>query len=108
VAALLVMVGGSVTARLPVSVILGRVLHVSWRDLSLFRDVAKLAAAAALGGVAAAVVRAVVAGAGPVAVLVAGSAALAAVYVASVAALGRPTPDGRQARPRPAVPLLPR
>ena len=95
--AILVMVGVSVIDRLAVSVMLGRVLHVSRRDLPLFRDVAKLAAAAALGGVAAAVVRAVVAGAGPFAVLITGAAALGAVYVGSVVALGVATEDEREA-----------
>jgi O-antigen/teichoic acid export membrane protein len=95
--AILVMVGANAIDRLAVSVMLGRVLHVSRRDLPLFRDVAKLAAAAALGGVAAAVVRAVVAGAGPFAVLIAGTAALAAVYVGSVVALGVATEDEREA-----------
>jgi len=104
--AILVMVGVHVIDRLTVSVMLGRVLHVSWHDLPLFRDVAKLAAAAALGGVAAAVVRAVVAGAGPLAVLVAGSAALAVVNVASVVALGVPTEDEREAIRRRAFAML--
>jgi O-antigen/teichoic acid export membrane protein len=104
--AIVVMVGVSLIDRLTVSVMLGRVLHVSWRDLVLFRDIAKLAAAAALGGVVAAIVRMLVAGAGPLAVLAAGSAALAAVYVSSVAALGVPTPAERGAVRRRAVAIL--
>lgn len=93
--AIVVMVCVGMIDRLTVSVMLGRVLHVSWRHLPFFRDVAKLAAAAALAGVAAAGVRLLVAGAGPLGVLIAGSAALAVVYVASVAALGVPTPEER-------------
>ena len=104
--AIVVMVAVSIIDRLTVSVILGRVLHVSWRDLPLFRDIAKLAAAATLAGAAAAVVRMLVAGAGPLAVLAAGSAALAAVYVSSVAALGVPTPIERKAVRRRAIAIL--
>jgi O-antigen/teichoic acid export membrane protein len=104
--AIVVMVGVSLIDRLAVSVMLGRVLQVSWHDLALFRDIAKLAAAAALAGAAAAGVRMLVAGAGPLAVLAAGAAALAAVYVASVAALGVPTRAERDAVRRRAVAIL--
>ena len=95
--AIVVMVGVYVIDRVSVSVMLGRVLHVSWRDLALFRDIAKLAAAAALAGVAAALVRVLVAGAGPLAVLAAASLTLAVVYVSAVTVLGVPTPDERDA-----------
>src|SRR5206468_6342733 len=95
--AIVVMVGVSIIDRLTVSVMLGRVLHVSWQDLTVFRDFAKLAASAGLAGVAAAGVRMLVAGAGPLAVLAACSATLAAVYVTSVAALGVPTAVERDA-----------
>jgi len=104
--AIVVMVGVSAIDRLTVSAMLARVLRVSWRDLAPFRDVAKLAAAAALAGVAAAVVRLLAAGAGPLTVLVAGAAALAAVYVASVAALGVPTAVEREAVRRWALAIL--
>jgi len=95
--AIVVMVGVSVIDRFTVSTLLARVLHVSWRDLALFRDVAKLAAAAALAGVVAAVVRLLVAPAGPIAVLAVGSAAVAIVYVSAVLALGVPTTGEREA-----------
>jgi len=104
--AIVVMVGVSIIDRLTVSVMLGRVLHVSWRDRALFRDLAKLAVAAALAGAAAAVVRMLVAGAGPLAVLAAASAALAAVYVSSALALGVPTAVERDAVRRRAFAIL--
>jgi len=104
--AIVVMVGVSVIDRLTVSALLARVLEVSWRDLVLFRDIAKLAAAAAFGGAAAALVRVLVAGAGPLAVLAACAAALGTVYVASVAALGVPTAAERAALRRRALAVL--
>jgi O-antigen/teichoic acid export membrane protein len=104
--AIVVMVGVSAVDRLAVSLMLGRLIHVSWRDLAQFRDLAKLAAAATLGGVAAAVARTLVEVWGPLAVLAAGSAALAVVYVASVLALGVPTWAERQAVGRMAWSLL--
>jgi O-antigen/teichoic acid export membrane protein len=104
--AIVVMVGVSLIDRVTVSVMLGRVLRVSWRDLAPFRDVAKLAAAAALAGVAAAGVRLLVAGAGPLAVLAAAWLALATVYAASVAALGVPMAAEREAVRRRAQALL--
>jgi len=104
--AIVVMVGVAAIDRFTVSVMLGRVLDVTWRDLRLFGDIAKLAAAAGLAGVIAAGVRLLVAGAGPLIVLVAGAAALAAVYVASVAALGVATAAERHALRRHGLALL--
>jgi hypothetical protein len=95
--AIVVMVGVGLVDRLTVSVMLARVLHVGWRDLALFRDVAKLAAAAGLAGLLAAGVRLVVAEAGPLAVLAASSAVLGVAYVVSVLALGVPTVGERHA-----------
>jgi O-antigen/teichoic acid export membrane protein len=95
--AIVVMVGVGLVDRLTVSVMLARVLHVGWRDLALFRDVAKLAAAAGLAGLLAAGVRLVVAEAGPLAVLAASSAVLGIAYVVSVRALGVPTVSERHA-----------
>jgi O-antigen/teichoic acid export membrane protein len=104
--AIVVMVGVSLIDRLAVSVMLGRVLHVSVRDLALFRDIARLAAGAALAGAAAAVVRLFVEGTGPLAVLAASWAALAVVYVSSVAALGVPTWAERDGVRRRALAIL--
>jgi O-antigen/teichoic acid export membrane protein len=95
--AIVVMVGVGLVDRLTVSVMLARVLHVGWRDLALFRDVAKLAAAAGVAGLLAAGVRLVVAEAGPLAVLAASSAVLGIAYVVSVRALGVPTVSERHA-----------
>jgi O-antigen/teichoic acid export membrane protein len=95
--AIVVMVGVGLVDRLTVSVMLARVLHVGWRDLALFRDVAKLAAAAGIAGLLAAGVRLVVAEAGPLAVLAASSAVLGIAYVVSVRALGVPTVSERHA-----------
>ena len=95
--AIVVMVGVGLVDRLTLSVMLARVLHVGWRDLALFRDVAKLAAAAGLAGLLAAGVRLVVAEAGPLAVLAASSAVLGVAYVVSVLALGVPTVGERHA-----------
>jgi O-antigen/teichoic acid export membrane protein len=95
--AIVVMVGVGLVDRLTVSVMLARVLHVGRRDLALFRDVAKLAAAAGLAGLLAAGVRLVVAEAGPLAVLAASSAVLGVAYVVSVLALGVPTVGERHA-----------
>ncbi len=95
--AIVVMVGVGLVDRLTVSVMLARVLHIGWRDLALFRDVAKLAAAAGVAGLLAAGVRLVVAEAGPLAVLAASSAVLGIAYVVSVRALGVPTVGERHA-----------
>ena len=95
--AIVVMVGVGLVDRLTVSVMLARVLHVGWRDLALFRDVAKLAAAAGLAGVLAAGVRLLVTEAGPLAVLAASSAVVGVAYVVSVLALGVPTAGERHA-----------
>jgi O-antigen/teichoic acid export membrane protein len=95
--AIVVMVGVGLIDRLTVSVMLGRVLRVGWRDLALFRDVAKLAAAAGLAGLLAAGVRLVVAEAGPLAVLAASAAVLGVAYVVAVLMLGVPTMGERHA-----------
>jgi len=95
--AIVAMIAVTFVDRLAVSAMLARALHVAWRDLALFRDVAKLAAAAALAGVVATAVRLLLTGTGPLAVLVGASATLAAVYVASVVALGVPVSDERDA-----------
>ena len=90
--AIVVMVSVNLVDRLVVSVMLGRMLKVRWRDRALFGDVAKLALAAAVAGLVAAGVRVLVTGAAPLVVLGASSASLAAVYVSLVWALGVPTP----------------
>jgi O-antigen/teichoic acid export membrane protein len=95
--AIVVMVGVGLVDRLTVSVMLGRALHVGWRDLTLFRDVGKLAIAAGLAGILAAGVRLLVAEAGPFAVLAACWAVIGVVYVASVLALGVVTAAERHA-----------
>ena len=95
--AIVVMVGVGLVDRLAVSVMLARVLQVGWRDLALFRDVAKLAAAAGLAGLLAAGVKLVVAEAGPLAVLAASSAVAGIAYVTAVLALGVPTAAERHA-----------
>ena len=95
--AIVVMVGVGLVDRLTVSVMLARVLQVGWRDLALFRDVAKLAAAAGLAGLLAAGVKLVVAEAGPLAVLAASSAVAGIAYVTAVLALGVPTAAERHA-----------
>ena len=95
--AIVVMVAVNVVDRLTASVVLGRVLGLSWRDLALFRDIAWLAIAAVLAGLVAAGVRILAAGAGPLVVLGASGAALAAAYAVSVGAFRITTPAEREA-----------
>jgi hypothetical protein len=85
---------------------LARVLKVTRRDLALFGDVAKLAAAAGLAGVVAAVVRLLVAGGGSLVVLAASGAAFAAVYVGSAWALGVATAAERDTLRRRALAIM--
>jgi O-antigen/teichoic acid export membrane protein len=91
--AILVMVGVNLIDRVVVSTMLARMLEMRWRDLALFRDVAKLALAAAVAALAAEGVRALLAGAPPLVVLAGAGATLAVVYVPMVWILGVPTPD---------------
>jgi O-antigen/teichoic acid export membrane protein len=104
--AIVVMVGVGLIDRLTVSVMLARVLQVGWHDLALFRDVAKLAAAAGLAGLLAAGVRLLVAEAGPLAVLAASWTVLAVTYVVSVVVLGVPTAAERHAIRQRALAIL--
>ena len=106
--AIVVMVCVSAVDRLAVSVMLGRVLKVTWRDLALFGDVAKLAAAAGLAGVSAAGTRWLAAGAGSLVVLGASSAAFASVYLSSVWISGVPTSGERDALRRRALAIVSR
>jgi len=101
--AILVMVGVNLIDRLVVSAMLARMLAMRWRDLALFRDVAKLALAAAVAALAAEGVRAVLSGAAPLVVLAGAGATLAAVYVPMVWILGVPTPAELAALRRRAV-----
>ena len=104
--AIVVMVSVNAVDRLTVSVMLARVLKVTRRDLALFGDVAKLAAAAALAGFIAAIVRLLVAGGGSLVVLAASGAAFAAVYVGSVWVLGVVTVAERAALRRRALAIM--
>jgi O-antigen/teichoic acid export membrane protein len=105
--AIVVMVAVTAVDRIVLSAMLGRALGVSRHDLPLFRDLGKLALAAALAAVVAAGVRVAVAPAGPLTVLAASGAAFAAAYVVAVFALGVPTPDERQLVRRRVRALLP-
>jgi len=104
--AIVVMVSVNAVDRLAVSAMLARVLKVTRRDLALFGDVAKLAAAAGLAGVVAAVVRLLVTGGGSLVVLAASGAAFAAVYVGSAWALGVATAAERDALRRRALAIM--
>jgi hypothetical protein len=104
--AIVVMVSVIAVDRFAVSLMLARALKVTWRDLALFGDVAKLAAAAAVAGVIAGVVRLLVGAGGSLVVLAASGAAFAAVYVASVLALGVVTAAERDALRRRALGIM--
>jgi hypothetical protein len=89
--ALLVLVG--VGERLALLAKFTRVLGVSRRDLPLFRDVAKIAAAALAAACAAAAVRALLPGVRPLFVLAACGAAFGAAYLAAILLLKVVTGD---------------
>ncbi|HKQ62902.1 MAG TPA: oligosaccharide flippase family protein [Candidatus Polarisedimenticolaceae bacterium] len=101
--AILVMVGVNLIDRIVVSTMLARMLEMRWRDLALFRDVAKLALAATVAALAAEGMRALLSGAAPLVVLAAAGATVAVVYVPMVWILGVPTPAELAALRRRAV-----
>jgi len=95
--AIVVMVAVNAADRVALAVVLGRALHVGWRDLGLLRDVGKLAVAAGLAGLATAGAHALVADGRPVIVLATSAAAFGAAYLLAVVLLGVPTADERAA-----------
>jgi O-antigen/teichoic acid export membrane protein len=95
--AIVVMVAVTAADRVVLAVVLGRALHVSWRDLPLLGDVGKLAAASAIAGLVAAGARSLMAGVAPVIVLAATGAVVAIIYLLLVLALGVATPAERLA-----------
>lgn len=96
VGAISAVVAVNLVERLVIAFKMGRVLELKWHDLSALKDVWKVAVAAALGGVVAFVVRALMLGVKPFFVLLVSGLCFSAVYVVLVLGLGVLTTDERE------------
>ena len=83
----------SVTDRTISAIRFGRILGVGWKDITLFKDVGKLAVAAAAAGVAAAAVRLPLLAARPLVTLLVCGVVFSLVYLAAVLLAGVVTPE---------------
>lgn len=92
------VVGVTLVERVLIAIRVGHVLGMTWTDLSLFGDVAKLGVAAGLAGVATRVVREVLVGTGhsPLASLAICASVFGCIYVTTVLLLRVPTPAERE------------
>ena len=97
VGAVAVVVAVNLVDRLAVAAKAARVLGAGWADVALLKDTGKVALAAALAAVAAALVRAfLLTGAKPLAVLIGCGVAFGLVYLLAVVLLGAVTPGERE------------
>ena len=87
-----VVVATNITERLVTSVHFGRLLGVTRKDLSLMRDVGKVAVACVIAGLACAALRFSLLGAAPFLILASCGTLFALVYLASIHLLRVPTP----------------
>jgi O-antigen/teichoic acid export membrane protein len=96
-----VVVAVTLVERVVIAVRVGRILGMSWGDLGLFRDVAKLAVAAGVAGLITGTARHVLLGNGlreaPLAVLVISAGMFAFVHLGAVLLLRVLTPEEREA-----------
>lgn len=90
------MVGVTVLERLITAFKVARIARMTRRDLVLFKDIGKLAAAAAVAGICTALLRALVGGAPPFAVLVMCGGFFVPAYLAAAYLLGVPTAEEKR------------
>jgi O-antigen/teichoic acid export membrane protein len=98
---IVVVVAVTLAERVAIAIKVARILDMSWSDLGLFRDVAKLGVAAAVAGIATAIVRGVLLGNGfreaPLALLAISAGVFAFVQLGAVVLLRVMTPEERGA-----------
>lgn len=93
--AISVVVGVSIIGRIVTGVKIARILHISWRDVWLLKDVGKVAIAAAIPALVIALVRSSLSDLRPVSVLIVCAAIYAVVFLAGIVLLGLPTVEER-------------
>jgi O-antigen/teichoic acid export membrane protein len=97
VGAISVMVGVSIVDRLVEAMKAWRIVNVTWRDISLIKDVGKVAVAALAAGSLTAVVRVFVMGQRPFLLLVVCGVAFGCFYASFIWLLGVPSVEEREA-----------
>lgn len=93
IAAITIAVASNFIERGTTALYYGRAIGMRWRDLAAYRDTAKIAAATAVGGIVAAVVRQAILGSKPIVVLLSCGVAFLVSYLVSLVLLRVPNSE---------------